>query len=258
MRVDLVYDADCPNIAGARAELVRAFVAAKAAPSWREHCRHDDVELAAHLEGYGSPSVLVDGRDVTGEAPGGGRVCRVYAGGGRTPPREAIVAAIRNAALVETNAAPAANAALPPGDNARRAWLRLGAALPSFTLALLPKVACPACWPLYAGVLGSLGLGFLVRSEILLPLTILFLTGTLASFVVGARRRRGYGPALLGAGAATALLAGKFALELDSAVHVAVGLLLAASFWNVWPRRSGGKSCAACVPSTEPTKGTSP
>jgi hypothetical protein len=31
---------------------------------------------------------------------------------------------------------------------------------------------CPACWPAYAGILGSLGLGFLLDSTSLLPVTV--------------------------------------------------------------------------------------
>lgn len=42
--------------------------------------------------------------------------------------------------------------------------------LPGVTVSLLPKLMCPACWPAYAGLLSSLGLGFLISARYLLPL----------------------------------------------------------------------------------------
>jgi hypothetical protein len=38
----------------------------------------------------------------------------------------------------------------------RQAWL----ALPGVGASLFPKLACPLCWPAYAGLLSSVGLGF--------------------------------------------------------------------------------------------------
>src|SRR5436190_1846488 len=76
-----------------------------------------------------------------------------------------------------------------------------------------------------------MGLGFLMETAYLLPLTATFLA--LAVFALGfrARRRRGYGPLAVGLAAAGLLLVGKFVL--DSAVAALVG----ASLWNAWPAR---------------------
>ena len=71
MRVDLVYDLDCPNVAAARTALAEAFVVAGLAPLWNEHCRTDGA-LPAHVEGYGSPTILVDGRRYHWRAGGHG------------------------------------------------------------------------------------------------------------------------------------------------------------------------------------------
>ena len=38
-------------------------------------------------------------------------------------------------------------------------------------VAALPVLTCPACWPLYAGLLGALGLGFVDYTPYLLPVT---------------------------------------------------------------------------------------
>lgn len=258
MRVDLVYDLDCPNVVAARTVLVHAFVAAGVAPSWSEHCRADG--LPAEVDGFGSPTILVDGRDVMGESAGSAPCCRLYPGGAGAPPRDAIVAALQAASSagvsLATVPAMAAAPVAPAPARARPSWSRIVATLPGLAVALLPKVACPACWPLYAGVLGSIGLGFLVRAEILLPITIVFFAATLASFAFGARRRRGFGPLALGSVAAIGLLVGKFAFELELAVHAGVALLVVASLWNAWPRRAADKSCNACIPTT--TEGVSP
>ena len=59
---------------------------------------------------------------------------------------------------------------------------------------LLPKLFCPLCWPLYAGIVSSVGLGFLIGTAYLLPITSAFLMLTLAVLGFLARQRRGYGP----------------------------------------------------------------
>jgi hypothetical protein len=111
------------------------------------------------------------------------------------------------------------------------------ATVPGVAVALLPKVACPMCWPTYAGLLTPLGLGFLLRGRWLLPATAIFLALALAALATGARRRRGLGPFFLGLGASALLLGGRFALGLDGAAYAAMPLLMGASLWNAWPRR---------------------
>ncbi|KAF0218625.1 MAG: putative Thioredoxin [Geobacteraceae bacterium] len=48
-------------------------------------------------------------------------------------------------------------------------WRGMAAMLPGIGLAFLPKLACPACWPAYAGVFSSLGLGFVNYNPYLSP-----------------------------------------------------------------------------------------
>ena len=83
-------------------------------------------------------------------------------------------------------------------------------AIPSVGFSMLPKLACPVCWPAYAGVLTSVGLGFLISAAYLLPLTIAFLVLALGAMVFRARERHGYRPLLLGLVAASGVLVGKF------------------------------------------------
>lgn len=224
--VELLYFPGCPNTSATREQLRRAFEAIDASPSWTE------IDITAegapaHARGYGSPTVLVDGEDVAGAAPGEGSSCRIYMDNDvrGVPPLDVIIAALR--------------AAAPPQSPGNTATL---AVIPGALLSVLPVVGCPSCWPAYAGVLSSLGIPFLMDASWLLPLTAGALLLALVGLGYRARRRRGFGPLLLGTLAAIGILLGKLALDLNVAVYVGTALLVAASVWNSWPR----KRAAAC------------
>ena len=117
-------------------------------------------------------------------------------------------------------------------------------ALPSVGFSMLPKLACPACWPAYAGLLSSVGLGFLISTAYLLPLTAASLFLAVAALVFIANKRRGYGPFVLGLVAGGAVLLGKFAWESKLTMYSALGLLIVASLWNAWPLRD--REAATC------------
>jgi len=107
-------------------------------------------------------------------------------------------------------------------------------------------LACPACWPAYAGLLTSIGLGFLISVRYLLPVTIAFLVLALAAMLFRARDRRGYGPFLLAVLAASSVLLGKFAWDSRPTVYGAIGLLVVASLWNTLPRRDTSNDATVC------------
>lgn len=235
--VELVYDRDCPNVGAARGNLMRAFALSGTTPRWSEH-RIGDPDVPDHARGYGSPTVLVNGRDVAGAQPSGETCCRIYRsanGGTQAPSSEQIALALSNAGE-------------PPGaPSVGRGGVRTSlGVLPGVGFALLPKVACPACWPAYAGVLSSLGIGFLMEARSLLPVTSVFLLGAVGALAFRARRRRGLGPFFAGAVAAVIVLAGKFAFESDLAMYAGLGMLVAASIWNGWPRRATS-ACPTCT-----------
>src|SRR5712664_1785968 len=110
---------------------------------------------------------------------------------------------------------------------------------------MLPKLACPACWPAYAGLLSSVGLGFLISTAYLLPLTAAFLFLAMAALAFRAKKRRGYGPFVLGVVAGSAVLLGKFAWESKFTMYGALGLLVVASLWNAWPLHEAA-TCPEC------------
>lgn len=240
MRVELIYDKGCPNVAATRANLLQAFTAAKLEAKWTEWERSSPAS-PTYVARFGSPSVLVDGLDVEGENPTESvSCCRLYASaGGRysgTPTVELIEAALRKADL---SVAPVKTIGT---------LKQIFFAVPGAGLSFLPFGGCPACWPLYAGVLSTLGCGFLLSSAYLLPLTVLFLFFSVLFLAHRARARRGYGPFALGLIAAILIPWGKFAQESSVLVYAGVGLLLSSSIWNSWPQPAA-RPCPRCAPS---------
>jgi hypothetical protein len=121
--------------------------------------------------------------------------------------------------------------------------------LPGIGVAILPKLACPACWPAYAGLVSALGLGFLISSRNLFWLTLAFLAPAVGSLAPGARQRRGFGPLVGGVLAAALILVGKFVFESNGPMYAGLVVLMGVCVWNSWPRGVSARvSCPACEP----------
>ncbi|HKI96119.1 MAG TPA: hypothetical protein VJ992_12605 [Gemmatimonadales bacterium] len=76
MKVELIYFQGCPHVAEARANLAVALERAQLKAPVREWDR-DDPAAPPYTRQYPSPTVLVNGRDVSGGAAGaGGASCR--------------------------------------------------------------------------------------------------------------------------------------------------------------------------------------
>lgn len=226
--VVLIRDPECPNVEAARSNLRRAFEAIGQMPRWREFDR-DSSETPAEWRAFGSPTILVDGQDVAESEPvAGGNSCRIY----RSPAGRLV-----GSPSVEQVAA-ALKAASSPG------WMSSVAVLPAL-VALLPNVACPACWPAYTALLSSLGVGFLPTGRYLLPVTLLGVAIPLG--VLAPRSRRGLGlmPLVLGLVGATTLVVGRFALASMALVSVGAGMLAGASLWATWAERRKATACPA-------------
>ncbi len=242
MQVELVYEKTCPNIADARVQLLRAFSEAGITPHWQEW-EVSSPDAPPHVHGFGSPTILVDGKDVSGTmTEGDDYCCRVYAHADGTNKGVPAVADI-------VRALQASQLSVATKPKSRLSSLTLGGApLPAVGVALLPKLACPACWPAYAGLLSSMGLGFIDYTPYLLPLTLFFLIIVVASLAFRARQRRGFKPLLLGLVASVILLIGKFGYDSDGVMYVGLGLLVLASLWNTWPKADAASgTCPACV-----------
>jgi hypothetical protein len=99
--IDLVFFEGCPHVEAARDALRQALGLTGRALDWREW-RSDDARLPPYAAGFGSPSIFVAEREVTGARPGdSASACRVYQGGdgGHRPAPEParIVAALGRA-----------------------------------------------------------------------------------------------------------------------------------------------------------------
>ena len=89
----------CPLESRARAELEKALA----------ECgldRYDNVDVMAEqtadeLKAWGSPTILVNGKDVTGHPVGDGVGCRVYSGGKGVPDAQTIVEFLQRNTLDE-------------------------------------------------------------------------------------------------------------------------------------------------------------
>ena len=104
MKVEVVCDPDCPNVPEARAQLLRAFAEAEISPGWIEWNR-DSAVAPIYARAFGSPTVLVNGRDVAEQtSPSGNACCRLYPDPSGTlrgaPSVEQIVVALKACLLV--------------------------------------------------------------------------------------------------------------------------------------------------------------
>lgn len=229
LHVVLIRDSECPNVEAARSNLRSAFEAIGQTPRWREFDRNSEG-TPAEWRAFGSPTILVNGRDVAGSEPiAGGNSCRVY----RSP----------EGWLVGIPGVEQITAALKAASSL--GWMSSVAVLPAL-VALLPNVACPACWPAYTALLSSLGVGFLPTGRYLPTVTLLGLAIPLGVLALKARRGRGLMPFVFGLVGATALVVGRFALASAALVFVGVAMLAGASLWDTWAKRRKATACPAC------------
>ncbi len=107
LHVELIYDPGCPHVDGAREVLTRALQDAGIPAVWTEW-NSDDPSCPEYARGRGSPTILVNGKDVAPgphpwakREPGDGPRCRIYHDEGgqatETPPLERVARSIAEA-----------------------------------------------------------------------------------------------------------------------------------------------------------------
>lgn len=96
MKIELVYFEGCPNVMAARENLRKACKEIGLKADWLEWDQNDEA-TPAHAKTFGSPSILVNGKDVAGGSDSGcaEQSCRLYEGGQNAPDLETIKAALR-------------------------------------------------------------------------------------------------------------------------------------------------------------------
>jgi len=238
MVVELIYDADCPNVPDTRSQLIKAFAQTGISARWREwECGAPDTPEYARA--YGSPTILVDGKDIAGVVPDADtRACRVYGDGrgklGGAPSVGEICAALRDSALGKQT---------PVISR----WRTMAVSFPAIGTALLPKLTCPLCFPAYAAILSAVGIEFVNYTPYLLPLTAIFLTVSIAVLALQARRTRNIVPLILGIAASLIVLFAKFALDSDWLTTGGIIVLVIAFFLRNRTKLAAIASCPACA-----------
>ncbi len=235
MIVELIYDADCPNVLDTRSQLIKAFTRTGVSARWIEWER-GSPDAPDYARAYGSPTILVDGKDIAGVAPNAGtRACRVYSDArgnlSRTPPIEAICSALFDAA--------------PRKKPVAGHWQAAAASFPAVGTALLPKLTCPLCFPAYAAILSALGIEFLDYTPYLLPLTAIFLAVAITVLALQVRRTGNVIPLILGVAASLIVLFAKFGLEADWLTTAGIIMLIAAIIFG--NRTKSIAPCPVCV-----------
>lgn len=247
MNVELIYDKSCPNVATARALLIRAFTQTGVSARWKEWER-SAPDSPAYVRDFGSPTILVDGNDVADVTPSEGQgTCRIYpdANGNlaRTPSLELICSAIFKGAPASTR-----------GSNGKGRWQAVVASFPAIGTALLPKLACPLCFPAYTALLSALKLKFVDYTPYLLPLTIVFFTLAVAVLIKQARCSGRWSSLSLGVGAAAIILIDKLPAESSWLTNAGIILLIVAVVSGMRKTDAQAAPCPACIAGSDEPK----
>lgn len=101
MKIQLLYFEGCPNLESARAA-IRDAIAAERIDEVIEEIDVESPTAPDSVRGWGSPTILIDGKDVTGSSRATGSSCRLYANG--APPVDEIRARLVDARSVSAGA----------------------------------------------------------------------------------------------------------------------------------------------------------
>lgn len=133
----------------------------------------------------------------------------------------------------------------------RRAWYQPIIAIPTAVLPLLPSFSCPVCVAAYAGLLSSLGLGFLLTDRVQRPLIVAFLIVSVASVGWAARQHKSVGPSILVLLGSAGIVAGRLVWSVAPTMYVGVVCLVAGTVWNLILKRPRRKLVPLGVANTK-------
>lgn len=242
--VEFVYEKGCPNIKPTRLLLLQAFTKINTKPHWQEW-EVNNSSSPEYVRQYGSPTILIDRIDIDeSKDSNNANQCRLYAQPDKAfsgvPPLEKIISAIQKATTKESGINKISSSSLKI------------TAIPVMLLALLPKVVCPFCWPLYTGVLGAIGVNFINYTPYLFPLLTLFLILTIAGLIIGTKGNKQYKPVYLGIISTIFILLGKTLFETNVLIYLGIIGLLVSVIWQSKIKSSGNRgSCSDCEVETE-------
>ena len=211
-KIELIFETTCPNAQGVR-EMLKSISTELGVQLNVTETNKDDANAPEYARQLSSPTLLVDGEDVVADGSGGGNACRIYrTPDGRMtgiPPRAAVLDALRK-------------------SQRKQRWGLL-AFIPVVLTALLPVVSCPACWPLYASVLASLGLTFVDYTPYIGPVMIAFAAMAAGGIGYYWNRTRKWLPAVTGLVGIAIIVIGKLT-ESNTLVIYTGGFIAALAF----------------------------
>lgn len=101
--------------------------------------------------------------------------------------------------------------------------------------AFLPKFICPVCWPVYAGFLSAIGLGFLLHGTSLLILSVTLLGLTLLVFALRGKRRGNLLPFWIALVGVLLVFTGKFLWINSFSIYAGSAFLMLAVIVDIRP-----------------------
>lgn len=233
-KVELVFDDSCPNVDKTRDRLRQVLRELGAAEEWIEWERSQE-DAPSYVKAYGSPTVLVNEVDVE-QSTSEGDSCRLYRNEeGKSegvPSKNKIKKAIENAIK---------------GHSPKKGRAAFFLTIPALAVSSFPLIFCPACWPTYAALLSSLGIGFFDYSPYLLPLVGVFLLTALVSLGFQARAQQNYKPFCLAMVSSIIIVTGKFLYPIEVVSTLGVVGLFASSVWSLFTKKAiEHSSCESC------------
>ena len=246
IKIELIYDSDCPNIKTTRARLKKALSELAIDIKWIEWMRNES-STPPYVQRYGSPTILIDGRPIgKNEICKEGISCSIYRDENGSITRAPSVDQISTAIKIAIH---------------KREKRPIIATLSSGTagiLALIPFIFCPICWPAYASLLATLGIGFFNYTPYLIPL--LFSAVVFVCFLIWRdyHYHKRIWPFLLALSGGALITVGKIVYPLNLLTYVGILFLLVSSVANMFYIKKItsklSQSCKACEKNMEEKK----
>lgn len=216
----LVYFEDCPNAKKARVHLILS-------EQDFEEVNQDELPAGHPMKGFSSPSILFGDTLLFGSAIGGEGGCSL-----EVPAADEIAARVKEAS----------------GTSAKSS--RVLASTGSFG-SIMAVVLCPVCKPALAALLGTLGLGFFAKAEVVQSALIIFLALSVGGFFFSYLKiHKNLAPLLLSIAMSVSVYLGRYIYfgELENNVLTYGGIagLALLSVWNFTLKKPSAP-CGACV-----------
>lgn len=238
IKIELIYDADCPNADKARANIKKALLNLPITNKWTEWER-TQKSAPIYVQHYGSPTILIDGSPIGKDGVNEeGNSCSIYLDEHGVMSRIPSVNQIRKV--------------IQEGILKRKTQSTIGIISSSgaSVLALIPAISCPLCWPAYTALLSALGVGFFNYSPYLISILIA-LIGFVSFFMW--RDYRSHNrilPFFLALIGGTLVIIAKIIYPNDTLIYTGIASLIIASIVNIFYVKKMNKKllqqCESC------------